>query len=326
MDSRPDLSILIVSYQVREHLARCLNSIANAKTEIGVEVFVVDNASSDGSAELVREDFTWVCLLANRQNMGFAAANNQALRESHGRFLLLLNPDTVIPEKQPNALDTLIAFMRMHPRAGACGPKLLYGDGTLQHSAFRFPSLAQIYLDLFPTHWRLAESRLNGRYPKRLYSAGPPFEVDHPLGAALMVRREAAEQVGWLDEGFFIYVEEIDWCLRIKRAGWEIWCVPQAEIIHLEAQSTRQFRDQLFVELWRARFRFFRKHYSRPFNVAAAWLVRVGMRVALSKAERAFRRGQLSPAEWQPRRAAFTAVARLAREGADAVGRRPHAQ
>ena len=313
MNTVPDLSIVIVSFQVRELLDRCLNSLLNLKSSLSLQVFVVDNASTDGTVAWVRERFSWVDLIANSDNRGFAAANNQALRQASGRYIMLLNPDTVIPAAQPNALEKLVTFMDGHPRAGACGPMLRYGDGSLQHSAFRFPSLAQIYFDLFPTNWRLLESRLNGRYPRTLYEAGRPFQVDHPLGAAFLLRREAAEGVGWLDERFFIYAEEIDWAWRLRGSGWEIWCVPSAEIIHYEGQSTRQFRGRMVVELWRSRFHLFHKHYAQMFNLAAGVLVRAGMRRAATGARREFAQGRISKDELQLRLDAFKQVEQISK-------------
>ena len=232
---------------------------------------------------MVRERFPTVHLIENTENRGFAAANNQAFVQARGRYVWMLNPDTVV---HANAIETLVSFMDAHPRAGACGGKLLFADGSLQHSAFAFPTLAQIFFDFFPLHHRLTDSRLNGRYPRSWYARGEPFQIDHPLGADLMVRREMTEQVGWLDEAFFIYCEEIDWCIRIKRAGWQIWCVPLAEIMHYEAQSTRQFRDKMFVELWRARARLFEKHYSRAFRWAARQIVRAGLANAMRRAHK----------------------------------------
>lgn len=269
-----DLSIVIVSYNVRELLARCLESLIADVQSPTREIFVVDNFSPDDSAAMVCEKFPAIQLIANQANRGFAAANNQAFPMTRGRYVLMLNPDT---EVKSGALATLVRFMDEHPRAGACGGNLFYGDGSLQHSAFAFPTLAQILLDFFPLNWRLTNSRLNGRYPVPWYARGEPFPIDHPLGADFLVRREAAEQAGWLDDQFFIYCEEIDWAMRIKRAGWEIWCVPQAEIIHHEAQSTKQFRDAMFVELWRARWRLLRKHYSPQFRWAAKQIVRAGL-------------------------------------------------
>ncbi len=310
MDPTPDLTIVIVSFHVCALLERCLTTLTQLQTPLRLEIFVVDNASADGTVDMVRERVPAVQLIDNAENRGFSAANNQALKRATGRYVMLLNPDT---EVKPNALETLVRFMDAHPRAGACGPKLLYEDGSLQHAAFMFPSLAQIYLDLFPANWRLRESRLNGRYPHRAYTEGPPFQIDHPLGAAFFVRREVLEQVGLLDEDFFIYVEEVDWARRIRRAGWEIWCVPAAEIVHYEAQSTRQFRDRMFIELWRARFHFFQKHYSRTFNAAAGALVRAGMRRAEANARGAAVRGEITAAECEQQLAAFRRVAEMSK-------------
>lgn len=279
--SFPDLSLIIVSFQVRDLLERCLASLARVSTNPSTELIVIDNASTDGSADMVRERFPLVTLIENQANVGFAAANNQGLRQALGRYWMLLNPDTEIPAEAPNPLAQLVAFMESHPRAGCCGASLYYADGTRQHSAFHFPSLAQIYIDLFPVNWRLRESSLNGRYPFALYDRGAPFLIDHPLGAALLVRPDAAKAVGLLDEDYFIYAEEVDWCMRLNRAGWEIWCVPGARIIHHEGRSTRQFREKMFVELWKARLTLFRKNYSRSFNAAARVLVRRGMARAI---------------------------------------------
>lgn len=283
-----DLSIVIVSYNVRELLEQCLKSVGsvqypvfseksnlNAEHRIlNTEIFVVDNASADHSAAMVREKFPQVHLIENKENCGFAPANNQAFPLTRGRYVLMLNPDTQV---KLGALETLVAFMDEHPQAGACGGKLLYGDGSLQHSAFAFPTLAQIFLDFFPLNWRLTNSRLNGRYPREWYERGEPFQIDHPLGADFLVRRQVAEQVGWLDREFFIYCEEVDWAMRIQRVGWEIWCVPQAVVVHHEAKSTSQFRDKMFVELWRARKRLFAKYYSPMFRWLAWRIVRLGM-------------------------------------------------
>lgn len=314
-----DLSIVVVSYNVRELLQRCLESVVSSQnltvrpnTESGdwrlaTDLWVVDNHSRDDSAAMVREKFPSVHLIANTDNRGFAAANNQAFEQTTGRYVLMLNPDTQV---QPGALATLVKFMDAHPQAGACGGKLLYGDGSLQHSAFHFPTLLQIYLDFFPTNWRLTESRFNGRYPREWYERGRPFVIDHPLGADFLVRRETAEQVGWLDPGFFIYCEEVDWAMRIKRAGWQIWCVPQAEIIHHEAQSTRQFRDAMFVELWQARKRLFEKQYSRAFRLVAWRIVRAGLANEAKKA----RAANLAPDELRKRLDAYARVAEMMKE------------
>lgn len=308
----PALSVVVVSFEVREHLARCLTSLGQLPFAPHFETIVIDNGSRDGSAELVHTQFPGVRLICNQENLGFARANNQGLALARGRYLLLLNPDTEVDPETPDALARLVSFMDEHPCAGACGPRLVYPDGTHQHSAFRFPSLLQVYLDLFPAHWRIMDSRLNGRYPRKKYLAGEPFQVDHPLGAALMVRREAAEQVGWLDQDYFIYVEEVDWCWRIRQAGWQIWCVPRAVIIHHEAQSTRKFREEMFVRLWQARLLYYHKHYSPRYNALVRRLVRVGVARYRAQAARARGRGEISDDDLRRRIAALDRVSTLA--------------
>jgi N-acetylglucosaminyl-diphospho-decaprenol L-rhamnosyltransferase len=315
---KPDLSIVIVSYNTRQLLKECLDSLyaGLAESTLTSEVIVVDNASRDGSAAMVRKHFPQVRLIANEDNRGFAAANNQALRAigygtgdtpppSPPRYVMLLNPDTIVDE---SALTTLVRFMDENPRVGACGARLLHSDGSFQHSAFAFPTLFQVFLDFFPINYRLTDSRLNGRYPRRLYQAGEPFPIDHPLGATLMVRQEVIEQVGLLDERFFIYCEEIDWCLRIKAAGWSIWCVPEAEIVHHVAQSTGQFRDEMFVALWKSRYQLFEKHYSRLFQWMARRIVRLGLWAEVRQARAAAQRGEITESELTSRLTAYRQV------------------
>lgn len=301
-----DLSVVTVSYNVRELLAECLKSVQDslADSALAYEIWVIDNASSDGSAEMVRRDFPTVRLIANRENRGFAAASNQGIAQAQGRFLLLLNPDTRVLGDAPSEL---VAFMEHTPDAGMAGGQLLYADGSFQHSAFRFPGLMQILLDFFPVHYRLLNSRINGRYPRQLYERGLPFPIDHPLGAAMIVRRETIERVGPMDERFFMYCEEIDWAMRMRRAGWKVYCVPRARIVHHVGQSTRQFREAMFVALWRSRFLLFEKHYSWLFRLLARWLVHLG----LAAEERRLRRLNLSADELQARLRALQAVRQL---------------
>jgi len=308
-----DLSIVIVSWNVRELLTGCLTSVHRSLDGSGVEyeVLVVDNASSDGSPETVSARFPQARLIANNKNLGFAAANNQALPLTKGQFVVLLNPDTVVIG---DALCVLLEFMVQTPAAGMCGPRLTYEDGTFQHSAFRFPSLAQTLFDLFPLHPRLQESRLNGRYPRSLYRAGQPFCIDHPLGACMVVPRKVVGQVGSLDEQFFMYCEEVDWAMCIKRAGWQIYCVPAAEVVHYGARSTRQFRDEMFIALWRSRFRLFDKHYGRAYNWAVRRIVRLGLSRAVLAIKRQADAGLVSEEERQARLSAYLRVRELSHE------------
>jgi N-acetylglucosaminyl-diphospho-decaprenol L-rhamnosyltransferase len=311
-----DLVIITVSYNTRDLLANCLESALAglAGSGLSAKVWVVDNASVDGSADMVRQRFPEVGLLAHTENLGFAAGNNLALRtlglgrEAVARYILFLNPDTRVVG---DALETMVRFLDASPAAGAAGARLLHDDGSFQHSAFAFPGLAQIFFDFFPLHHRLLNSQLNGRYPRRLYEAGNPFPVDHPLGAALMVRGETLVQVGGFDEQFFMYCEEIDLCRRIKAAGWQIYCVPEAEIVHLMGQSTRQFRDRMFVALWRSRFLMFDKHDSAAFRWMARRMVRLGLWAEGRRAKDAHRQGGISTPELEGRLAAYQEVAAL---------------
>jgi GT2 family glycosyltransferase len=305
-----DLSVLIVSWNVRDLLLACLESVYASlrSSDSENEVLVVDNASGDGSAQAVAARFPQVELIANSENRGFAAANNQALDRATGHYLVLLNPDTVLVD---GALEVLLSFMGETESAGMCGPRLVYQDGSFQHSAFRFPTLAQAFFDFFPVHPRLLDSRLNGRYPREWYASGRPFAIDHPLGACMTLRAEAVRQVGGLDEQFFMYCEEVDWAMRIARAGWGIYCVPKAEVIHYAGQSTRQFRDEMFVALWRSRFLLFAKHYGRTYNWAARRIVRLGLRHSATSARRQAATGSISQQELQGRLAALRRVGDL---------------
>jgi N-acetylglucosaminyl-diphospho-decaprenol L-rhamnosyltransferase len=283
-----DLAIVIVSWNVRDLLRACLSSVYSdlATSGLAAEVWVADNASHDGSPEMVRADFAQARLFASPENLGFAGGNNLALRQlataGPPRYVLLLNPDT---EVRAGALCTLFDFMEEHPRVGVAGARLFYGDGGFQHSAFGFPGLWQIAFDLFPLPARLHESRLNGRYPQTWYERGAPFPVDHPLGATMMVRWQVIRQAGLFDQDFYMYCEEIDWCMRIKRTGWEIYCVPQAEVVHHAGQSTGQIQADMFVNLWRSRRRLYDKHYG-PLKRWLAWrLVRAGLQYKIQQAQ-----------------------------------------
>jgi GT2 family glycosyltransferase len=207
---------------------------------------------------MVRERFPQVELIALDENLGFAKGNNIGLRRvPECEYVLLLNPDT---EVQPGAIATLLAAMPTRSDVAMATSRLFYGDGTFQHSAFRFPGLSQLYVDLFPVPGRLYESRLNGRYPRERYEAGRPFEIDHPLGAVMLLRGDAMRQVGLFDESFALYCEEIDWAARFKEAGWRNICLPSAQITHHEGRSTSQVKVNSFVKLWTARYQLHTKH------------------------------------------------------------------
>jgi len=246
-------------------------------------VWVVDNLSSDGTVPALRAQFEAderFHLLEPGENLGFASGNNFALRAigfpssiNLPDYVLLLNPDTVI---QPGAIGKLVEGLEAS-NAGLAGARLVYGDGAFQHSAFAFPGLAQLIMDLFPVPARLLESRLNGRYPRSLYQSQRPFEVDHPLGATFLLRREVISQVGMFDERFHLYCEEIDWAMRIHADGWRVVCVPAAEVVHFGGQSTSQVRPESVRNLWHARLQLYRKHYAPLKKMLAFSIVRAGM-------------------------------------------------
>jgi GT2 family glycosyltransferase len=332
MSSSPQLAVVIVSWNVRDLLRRCLASVMSdwglvirewdrspnhqslIPNHTALEVFVVDNASTDGTPEMVRREFPSVRLIASKENLGFAAGNNLALRQisnlqsPNPKYIWLLNPDT---EVLPGATAALIAALDSHPRAGVAGARLLYPDGSLQHSAFRFPGLVQLMFEFLPFPARLYDTALNGRYPRRLYEGEMPFSVDHPLGAAMMVRMEAIAQVGLLDGGFWMYCEEIDWCWRMRKAGWRALCVPIAQVVHHAARSSEQVRAAAFVALWRSRLRLYDKHYPPAKRRLARGLVRAGMRRGIREARAAHSRGEIDAAELAARVEACQAVVNL---------------
>lgn len=279
------LDVVIVSWNVRELLGACLSSLLDDLQGAGIAstVWVVDNASHDGTPEMVRHAFPSVQLLAESENHGFAAGNNLALRriitgtriDDANDVMWLLNPDTEI---QPGATSFLVQALASDPSVGVAGAQLLYPDGSLQQSAFRFPGLIQLAFELFPTPPQLYDTWLNGRYPRHLYEAGRPFGIDHPLGASMMVRRRAVEDVGLLDEGYRMYCEEIDWCWRMRKAGWSAICVPGAGVIHHAGRSTSQVPVRSFTNLWVSRARLYARHHGPLTWRLAQWLVRAGMR------------------------------------------------
>ena len=183
-----------------------------------------------------------------------------------------------MPNPVDDAIGQMARFLLEHPGAGGAGARLRYPDGRFQHGAFRFPGLLQLWFDLFPPRpRRLLESRLNGRYARAAYDSGRPFPVDFVLGAALMVRREAIQAAGLLDEGYFMYAEEVDWCWRMQRAGWPFYCVPAAQVIHHGGASTQQFRARSMLDLWRSRQRLYGRFYGPVRRRLSSSIVRLGM-------------------------------------------------
>lgn len=250
-----DLSIIIVNWNTRQILAECLRSIQATVKNITFEEIVIDNGSTDGSQAMLHEQFPNVHLLQNSENVGFARANNQGMAASHGRFTLLLNSDALL---HANAAQAMFELAVANPRAGIVGACLLNVDGTFQASHTAFPDLWQEFLMLSGIGRTL--------YGRRHPSHGPeedqgPQIVDYIEGACMLVRREAFESVGGLDEGYFMYAEEVDWCYTMRQNGWQVWYHPSAKVTHLGGGSSKNRQAQREADLYRGRLRFFRKYY-----------------------------------------------------------------
>ncbi|MCS7209237.1 MAG: glycosyltransferase family 2 protein [Fimbriimonadales bacterium] len=257
------LSICIVNWNTRELLRACLQSLYRYPPSESFEVIVVDNASSDGSATMVCAEFPQVVLIANAHNLGYARGNNQAIQRAQGEFILLLNPDTEVFE---STLDRAVAFLRAHPEAGAIGAKQLFPDGRVQASVRGFPTPKNLLFEVLGLARLLPNSRLLGGYRMRWFRYDTVAEVDQPMATFLMTRRAVIEQVGLMDEAFPLFFNDVDWCYRVKQAGWRIYFVPEVCILHHGGASTRQVRLSAVRESHRALEAFYRKHYREQLN------------------------------------------------------------
>ena len=270
--SAPAVSVIVVTWNCREYLAGCLESVVPAG-----EVVVVDNDSRDGTAEYVARDWPAVRLLCPGRNLGFAAANNLGIGVARGAFLLLLNPDTVCDAA---TVHRLVDFLRAHPKAGIVGPAVVNSDGSLQRACRRrIPSpMDALWALTGVARWRRWQGALAARFAR--YNAADlavdaPAQVDAVSGACLMVRREVVEAVGGLDETFFLFGEELDWCLRAKQAGWQVWYAPVGRVVHFKGGSTRKGGWRARYAFAHAMWLFYRKHLARrygPVWSAGVWL------------------------------------------------------
>lgn len=264
-----EISIIIVSWNSKEFLHRCLTSLYQNPPAVSFEVIVVDNNSVDNSAQMIKKSFPRVRLIKNVNNPGYSSANNQAIAVSNSRYVLLLNPDTVV---LPNTFDAMIEFMNANPDVGVVGPQLLNPDRSIQPSGNRFPSLTriihEIVFSLFPQAHRLAGKVFEEKFIFGRDDFGCTYEVDEISGACLMVRRQVIDQIGLLDENFFVYYEDVDWCYRIKRAGWKILYLPQAKVIHHWRRGGADIGTQAAIEHYRSRYLFFKKHYGTVSLIA----------------------------------------------------------
>ncbi len=272
-----DLSVVILNYNTRELTRMCLTTLYASRLEAyTMEVIVCDNGSSDNSLDMIRESFPDVRIIDNKKNLGFAAGNNPGIRNARGRYVLLLNTDTEMP---PDTLAAMIRFMDRHPKAGASTCKLLLADGSMDpacHRGFPTPWVAFTYLSklekLFP------RTKLFGEYHQGYKDLSSAHTVDCIVGAFFLVRNEVIREVGLLDEDYFMYGEDIDWCYRIRQAGWDIWFNPAVTMLHKKKQSGRANpfkKRRVTTEIYFQKYNwlFYTKHYEKTYPGILTWIV-----------------------------------------------------
>jgi hypothetical protein len=254
-----DLSIVIVNYYLERYLPACLESIYRSINQLAYEIFLVDNGSQEGAIAKICKGYSDLRVLTNKENVGFARANNQAMKECRGDFILLLNPDTIVT---PNAIDIMVDFLRDHIDAGAIGPKLLNPDGSLQYSCRAFPGLWTLLFNRYSLLTQLfPHNPFSRHYLLSDWDHNSLREVDWISGACLMTRQEVVKEVGLLDEGYFIFNEDVDWCRRMKDQGWKIYYLPEAKIIHYINSSKSKDSYRLIIERHKGMLHYFHKHY-----------------------------------------------------------------
>ena len=252
-----DVTVIVVSYNTKALLRECLASVMRAGTRT-VEVIVVDNASADGSADMVAHEFPAVDLIRVPSNVGFAAANNLALRRAQGGYCLLLNPDATLND---DTTEALAAYLDAHGDVGVVGPTVLFPDGRFQSSGFAFPTVLSELRQSRSVEWM---ARFAGAVQRPAPPGREPLEVDWVDGACLMIRRETMDAIGLLDEQYFLYGEEVDWCYRARKTGWRVVAVRAAAAFHHRGQSTGGVADATVAYLTETRLRFFRTHRGVP--------------------------------------------------------------
>jgi GT2 family glycosyltransferase len=264
-----DLSFVLVNWNTKELIVEALRSIVDTVHGYAYEIFVVDNGSEDESPTAVQETFPQVKLIINNTNQGFSRAVNQALNRIGGRYIVLLNSDARLQE---GTMHALMAFMEDNPDAGIAGGQLINADGSLQNSIAPFPSLATELLNK-----RLLRTFFPRHFPGKEREYPFPLDVDSLVGACIIVRRKAIDEVGKLDEGYFFFMEETDWCLRMREQGWRVSFVPHARIIHLQGASAEMAKAEAKIEFYRSRYRLFAKWQGKAKTI----LLKLGLVVRL---------------------------------------------
>jgi GT2 family glycosyltransferase len=258
------LTVIIVTWNSAGFIAGCLKSLKEF-CSVSAEVLVVDNASVDGTAKLIQQEFPWVKLIENKTNLGFARANNIGIRAASGEYLCLINPDVVV---LPGCLHDMLYFMEENRSVGLMGPAMIGSDGTVQSSGMRFPSLWNCFCDAFALYRAFPRSAAFGGQPMHDCSWDRVQDVDILTGWFWLVRRPALDQVGPLDERFFMYGEDVDWCTRFRQAGWRLVYYPLAKAIHYGGGSSEKDPIRFYIEMQRANLQYWQKH-KRGFTQAA---------------------------------------------------------
>jgi hypothetical protein len=268
----PDVSFSITNYNTKDLLGSCIDSVIKGVKGHSYEIIVVDDASSDGSAAMIREKYPQVKVIENEINKGYVRSNNIGIRASSGRYIMSLNSDTVV---LVGSIDKIIRFLDNNPDAGAAGPKLLNSDGSIQGQARRgFPTPLNSFFYFSGLSRLFPKSHLMGGYLLTYLDDRTTTEVDSLCGAAMIVKRDIIDKVGLMDESYFMYGDDIDWCYRIKQAGWKVYYLPEAEVIHYGGRGgsrRRSYRN--IVEFYRAMAIFYKKHYSPGHNFIMNWLI-----------------------------------------------------
>lgn len=272
MKHAADVSIVIVNWNTKRVLRECLQSVYKQTAGIQLETIVVDNASGDGSVPMIRGEFPQVTIVENDRNRGFAAATNEGIGKATGRYVLLLNPDTIILD---NAIAKAVQFADDHPEAAVVGCRILNPDRTLQQTCFMFPSVLNMFLSSTCLYKLFPRNKFFAREDMSWWDAKDIREVEVVKGCFMLVRREAIKHVGPMDEDFFLYGEEADWCYRFQRAGWKVLFTPGAEIIHLGAESSKQAHIEMKLQLRGSVLLFMKKHEGRIQHASACFLAAV---------------------------------------------------
>jgi hypothetical protein len=283
-----DLSVIVVTYRSRPHIAECLRSIDRARGNLALEALVVDNASDDGTLAEVRAGAPWARIRETGDNLGYARAVNIGLRETTGAFAVVLNPDCVV---EPGALEALHAWMTGHPRCGIAGPLIRNPDGTIEYTARSFPGASAFLFNRYSLLTRLWPGNpWSRRYLLSDWDHASPRAVDWVTGACMLVRREAVQQVGGMDEAYFMFNEDVDWCHAMKDAGWSVDFVPESRVTHAVGASRQKVAGKVILERHRGMIHYYRKyHRVHPLLdacVAAAIMLRARLMLVHNRRRR----------------------------------------